>query len=175
MHFGTTQWSCSPSFLTVHQRVSRRKIGDQIGKEARKRPEDQHEAWVAASWKMHVEGYAACGSLTKEVDKDIEKYARTFGQACGGPGGGATSSSTRPSIVSPGLGSGGGGGGGASVQSTTTHPGTPPRGSTSTGKYPSQRGNTVGKPKAGSLVPVVKIHIPCSASIVGTHIGLECN
>ena len=24
-------------------------------------------------------------------------------------------------------------------------------------------------------MPVVKVHIPCSASIVGTHIGLECN
>ena len=36
-------------------------------------------------------------------------------------------------------------------------------------------GYTVKKPKAGSLVPVVKTHIPCSASIVGTHIGLECN
>ena len=55
------------------------RIGDQIGKEAHKRPEDQHEAWVAASWRMHVEGYTACGSLTK-VDEDIEKYARTLGR-----------------------------------------------------------------------------------------------
>ena len=152
------------------------KIGDQIRREADEKPEDQQQAWMVASWKMFIDGFAARGALTKEVDKDIEALTAKFGQASGGLTGGASPSSSRSTSTPQGLCSGGGGSSIANnrLVGTVSHVGTPPRRSTVSGKNSPHKLNVTEKRKQGPLAPVLKTHIPCSASVVGTQIGLEC-
>lgn len=93
-------------------------------------------AWMVASWKVFVEGFATRGAMSQEVDNDIEARVAKFGQASGGTVAGAASSSSRTSSTPQGAGSGGGSSGVSRLSAgTVSHTGTPPRGSSSAGKH----------------------------------------